>query len=169
MAPFFCFLNSNLMPQRNWRLESAWCCAPTSTFWIWFWHQEYLFTFPCLPTVDSSAQWAHNFSLSFPVCLKRAREINIDGFSAALTVPTLLVPFPAAPPPHHPLQWEPRDELLSTCSTPSPCCCLHSACLRISSREESVPAVVWCWEGENLSGLGSLGSGCWDRLGEPYA
>lgn len=71
-------------------------------------------------------------------------------------MPTLLVPFPAASPPPQspsPLGASPASaELPSTCSAPSHGCCLYPACLRISSREESVPAVVWCLEGRELAG-----------------
>ena len=71
-------------------------------------------------------------------------------------MPILLVPFPAAsPPPKLPPPlgaFLAPAELPSTCSTPSPGCCLHPACVRISSGEESVAAVVWCLAERELAG-----------------
>lgn len=86
-------------------------------------------------------------------------EINIDRFSAALKVPTLLVPFPAAPPPLNPLHvLHPLTLLLFTFCLPKNflwggvCSCCG---LVLGGRE---PVRVR-----------ELREPCWNRLGEPHA
>lgn len=126
---------------------------------------------PAFQPIDSSAPQGHNLSFSFSIWFKLSLgyvcEINIDRFSEALRC--LLCWFPFQQLPHllsHPLLWEPLLPLLSspsTCSTPSPGCCLHPACLRISSGEESVPVVVWCLQGKELAR-----ARLWNKPGEHH-